>query len=136
MHLSTTTDAQQNLGSSLLEVHLQRHKREPLLFAFQSKLDDLTLVQQQFSLATGLVIEKLAGIRVGRDLAVDQKDLAIDHVGKRFGQLKFAIAKALHLAAGQLDTAFQVLQNVVFVPSFAVFADALLVLVFFFFRSF
>ena len=136
MHLSATSNAEQNFGTPLLEVHFQRYERESFLLALLSELDDLALVQQKFSFPPGLVIEELAGIGVGRNLAIDQENLAINDMGKRFGQLQLPIAEALYFATGKLDATLQVLQNLVFMPSLAVLANAFLVLVFFFFRSF
>src|SRR6185437_5238089 len=91
-------------------------------FAFDAL--DLRLVEQQAPRAVGLV-GGVTGVLVGADVAIQQHGLAVAKQRVAVFELGLAVAQRLHLAPGQRDARFPMLQDVVIVPRLPIFGNIL-----------
>src|SRR6266511_4280871 len=111
-------DCQLDLDELLLEVQPQRHQREPALGDPPGELVDLLAVEQELAGPGGLV-PVVAGVRVRRDLHV-QDDLAVLDHGVGILERGATLAQGLHLAAAQRDASLEGVKDLVVVPGTAV----------------
>ena len=76
MELLAAPQADLELGSAaLIDVHLERHEREPLGLCLGQQGQYLAAMEQQLALALGLVVVAVACVP-GRDVRADQPRLA------------------------------------------------------------
>ena len=80
---------------------------------------DLLFVEQQAAGTFGFVLLK-ARARIGLDVHVVRKHLAVFHAGKRIGDIGETRADRFDLSALELDAGFETLENVVVPQRFAV----------------
>src|SRR5258706_165237 len=78
MRLLAARHAEQELGSALGEVELERNEREPLLLDRLADLFDLGTVEQELALAHRVQVPAVT-LLVGRDVQVDRAEGAHAH---------------------------------------------------------
>src|SRR5262249_39743131 len=96
-------DADLDLHPPILEVHAQGDERVAGLLLRLLQLVDLAPVEKQLARPLRVVVEQRPCRLVGRDLRVDEIELAIFRYRIRVRQLRAALAQALHFRPGESD---------------------------------
>ncbi len=116
--------ANANLDAASQEVNVERNQREALLLGTFSKLVKFAFVNEQLARPLRLVIHQV-GLRVFVNVGSDQPQLPVANARVSFFDRNLRVANTLHFAADQRDPAFQLVDDVVLVPRFAVRTDVL-----------
>src|SRR5919201_4005397 len=120
-----TGEGELDLGAPVPEVEPCRDEREAALGGLRGELVDLAAVEEQLAVAVGLVwLDR--GLRVRGDVCADEPELAVARLGVGATQAGLPLAERLDLAAGEDETRFDALEQVVLVPRAAVVRDQLL----------
>ncbi len=93
-------EAELNFSPAVFEVHLEGHEGEASLAQLDSDTSELLLVQQELSFAQGFVVV-VAGVGVGRDVAVEQKEFAAADLAVRIPEVGAPLAERLDLATSE-----------------------------------
>src|SRR6266536_77882 len=114
-----------DLGAAVLEVEPRGDERQALLGDLRGELVDLAAVEEKPAVSVG-VVRLDRGLLVGRDVRADEPELAAPGIGVGALQHRVALPQRLHLAAGELETGLDALEQVVLAPRTAVLRDQLL----------
>ena len=99
----TFAEADEDLHSSLLvEIHFEGDDREALLERFSFQRVDFLSVEQQFAVATPLVL-KDASLLVGLDIRIYEPHLSLQNTTKSVGQVGATVKDAFYFAAYEFD---------------------------------
>src|SRR5882724_8527062 len=116
VQLFALAEGQRDLGLPALEVDLERNQRQTLTLHRTDHLADLLPVQEKLPRPRWLVIE-VARLFVRRYVQIEQKNLSIlnDRVG--ISDVGLSVPQRLDIAAGQNDSRFPGVEDVVVVSS-------------------
>src|SRR5207248_4942760 len=118
-------ERERNLRFTPAEINLERNQGEPLTLHRADHLADLLPVQEELPRPRGLVIE-VARLFVGRYVQVEQKNLSILNDRVRISDVGLSVPQRLYLAAGQNDSRFPGVEDVIVVSRAFVPRDGLL----------
>src|SRR5207248_8709029 len=107
------------------EVDLERNQRQALTLDGADHFADLLPVQEELPRPSGLVIE-VARLFVRRYVQVEQKNLSILNDRVRISDVGLSVPQRLYLAAGQNDSRFPGVEDVIVVSRAFVPRDGLL----------
>jgi hypothetical protein len=107
-----------------LEVHFCRYHGEAFLACLHLKFFDLFAMEQEFPAADGLMVFAVS-VRILADVRIYQPGLIPGHLRVGVLELDLPRFRRLYLGAGQLNTGFQAVGEVVVVPGLAVVAEYL-----------
>src|SRR3954470_16237663 len=130
--LFALAECERDFRLAAAEIDLERNQRQSLTLDGSDHLADLLPVQQELARPRGLVIE-VARLFVGRYVQIEQKNLSILNDRVRISDVGLSVPQRLDLAAGQNDSRFPGVEDVVvvsgaFVPRYRllrIFLDGL-----------
>ncbi len=114
-----------------VEIKGERNECEPVFLYFLGQLDDLSLVEKEFSLP-GRDVVRPAGLLIFSNMEVSQPHLASGQEGIAVGEVGVSVPQRLDLGPHQRNPGFGDFQDVVLKASLAVGDDDLPSVVFFF----
>ena len=130
--LLTLRDADFDLRhAAMIEVEDQRDKRHALPLGRVPEIREFLAADQQLAAAALFVAEGF-GLQVGRDVAVDEPELALLDRRIALGNVGLADAHRFHLRSVKLDPAFDIAVDGIVVPRAPVLGDDLVVRIFVF----
>jgi hypothetical protein len=87
------------------------------------ELPDFLTVQQEFAGAAGIVVEKLGGGLVGRNVDIVEMNLTIPNQGKSVPEIGFAFSDGLYFGPDEGDARFVGFQDFILEPRLTVVGD-------------
>lgn len=98
MQLASAAESYEDFSDPpLVEIHFQGHQGQAFFMGFAGELSQFALVYQQFAGPLGRVIPD-GRLRVFRDVAIDEPQLAVADAAKCFGQRDLAVPEAFDFA--------------------------------------
>src|ERR1051326_588916 len=112
VQLFALAERQRHLRYSVAEVELERNERQPLPFDGSDETTDFLAMEQQLARSLGFVVRITAPF-IGRDVHVDEEDLAIANDSVRVSNVGFAVPERFHLSAGENDAGLPRIEDLV-----------------------
>lgn len=106
---------------AVLEIHLQRDERIPLLVDFAIEPFDLSLMEEKFAWTQGVVIA-IIGILVRADVKLVDPDFTVGDFGIAVFEIGPPAAQRLDFGTDKHDTGFESVLDEIIKPCFAVFS--------------
>ena len=122
MQRLAATNTEIHLNTPALQEKPQRHEREALRLGLHPELEDFLRMNQQFPLATRLVIKAVAEL-IGGDVAAHQPQLPSKHRAISPRKRHLSVTDRFNLGSSQHNTALDCLEYGIVMSCLAVFAE-------------
>jgi len=123
MGLATSSDRYFDLGSAILEIHLQRHNGQWLRREESSDFVDFLAMSEELAFAIGIVAAEAHGKSPWRDMGLKEPQLTVFHATVTVADLSLAFSQALDFGATENEATFERSQDLVVVASSAIGRD-------------
>ena len=107
------------LGATIVNIHLERHQRQPLLGGFSNQLAQLTAMQQQLPRPQRIVIHPVS-VAVRTDVTIQQPDLSVLYETVAVLEIDLTFANRLDLGSLQHHAGFKGFEYVVVMVGLAI----------------
>ena len=123
MGLAASSNRYFDLGSAILEIHLQRHNGQWLRGEEPSDFVDFLAMSEKFAFAIGVVAAEAHGKSPWRDVGLEKPQFTVFDATVTVADLGLAFAQALYFGATENEAAFERSQDFVVVASSTIGRD-------------